>query len=143
MKQPRLLLNLAGVALLGATAFGIGAAVNSSPTLMSVKDYEGLRVAITMDADEERAQCNRLGGARRLACHAEARADLDVHLAELEVKYRGTHEAAQAARKVRIRADFDKARAQCFGLSGYSRDSCIVEAHAGKSRSLVAARTEN
>lgn len=143
MRQSRLLLKMSVVALLGATTFGIGASVTSRPSLMSDRDYEGLRVAITLEAEDGMAMCSSFHGNGRLLCQAEVRAEQQVQLADLEMRFRGTFEAAREARTVRIRANYEKARARCFGLSGYDRDSCIVSAHAEKARSLMAARLDS
>lgn len=143
MRQSRLLLNMSAVAILGATTFGIGASVTSRPSLMSDRDYEGLRVAMTIEAEDGMAMCNSFHGNGRVLCQTEVRADLRTQLADLDMRFLGTYEAAREARLVRIRAAYEKARARCFGMSGYDRDSCIVSAHAEKARSLVVARVDS
>ena len=142
MRQAKLMISMSVVALLGATTFGIGASVTSRPTMMTERDYEALKIAIAIDADDGMAMCNSFPGNGRLACQSEVRAERAVQLAELEMRYRGTYEAARDVRMVRIRANYEKARTQCFGLSGYERDTCIVRAHAEKARALMAVKAE-
>ena len=138
-----LVVGLTTAALLGATGAGIGASVTSQPSLLSVEDYSALKTAINKVLDDEESACQALRPAARLECLAEVQSTANVQLAELEARYRGTVNAARKAQLVRIDAAYTMARAKCFGLAGFDRDSCIVAAHAQKAHARMQIHAEN
>ena len=142
MSQVRMLISMGAVALAGATAFGIGASVSSTPSLMSRGDFETLKVAIGAEAQELEVACDARRGADRHLCQAESRARQEVLLAELEARYRGTFSAAREANFTRIRAKYDVDRSRCFAYAGFKRDNCVVAAHAERARALMAIKSE-
>jgi len=143
MRQVRMLVTLTAVALFGATTFGIGASVTSTPSLMSRGDYEALKVAIAMEADDLMLACDSLRGAERHVCQAETRARETTLLAELEARYRGTFLAVREAHLAAIRARHEVERSKCFALGGTQRDNCVVTAHAERARALMTLKAES
>lgn len=130
------------VALAGATAFGIGASVSSTPSMMSRSDYEAARTAIAVESRELNAICDTQRGTPRQVCLTETRGREQILLAELESRYRGTVNAGRDAAMVRVRARFDIERSRCSAYAGFKRDTCVVSAHAERARSLMALKTE-
>ena len=142
MRQIGMMLSIAALALAGATAFGIGASVTSTPSLMTRGDYEGLRLAITLEAQDLQVACDARRAAERHVCQAESRAREQVLLAELEARYLGTFATSREATLTRIRAKYDVDRSKCFAYSGFKRDDCVVAAHAERARSLMTIKAE-
>lgn len=143
MRQVRMMISMGVLALAGATAFQIGASVSSAPSMMTRTDYETLHKVISAEAQDLERACDALRGAERHVCQAEARAREQVLLAELEARYRGTFSAAREAHMVRVRARYEVDRSRCFAYAGFQRDSCVVAAHAGKARALMALKAES
>jgi hypothetical protein len=142
MGQLKMMISMGAVALAGATAFGIGASVSSTPSMMSRGDYESLKVAITLEAQDLQMACDSQRGADRHLCQAETRAREQVLLAELEARYRGTFAAAREAGFTRVRAKYDVDRSKCFAYAGARRDNCVIAAHAERARALMAIKAE-
>lgn len=142
MGQVRMMISAGVVALAGATAFGIGASVSSTPSMMSRGDYEAAKVAIAAESRELSALCDTQRGTSRQVCLAETRGREEILLAELESRYRGTVTAGRDAAMVRVRAKYEIERSRCSAYAGFKRDSCVVSAHAERARSLMALKTE-
>jgi len=137
-----MLMSTGAVALIGATGFGIGASVSSTPSMMSRADYESTRTAISVEAAELQLACDGLRSAERHLCQAETRARESVLVADLEARYRGTVTAAREANFARIRAKYDVDRSRCFAYAGIKRDDCVIAAHAERARALMAIKAE-
>ena len=142
MKRVQLMVLMATATLTAATAFGIGSKVHSTPSLMTNTDYRALKSAIISETADLQLACAALRGPDSHICRAENVASERVMLAELEARYRGTFRASREAVLARIASRFDVERSKCFLVAGYNRDNCIVAAHAGKSRALMAIKLE-
>ncbi len=119
-----------GALVIGATAFGINAAVQTPPTLMSADDYSRALRGIEGDARAAMAGCREAAQADREVCRARARADERVRKAELEATYYGTVDAMAGVKVARAKARFEVARARCTGHRGAERLSCLRSARA-------------
>ncbi len=125
---------------IAVAAFGIGAAVEAPPTLMSREDYRDELRLIEAQWRRALAGCRALERHARNVCRAEVRADDRVRRAELEARYEGTVQAARAASQVRARARFDVARARCLAGEASLRLPCLREARGEGRRSLAGAK---
>lgn len=133
---------LMATALTAATTVGIGATVTTTPSLMSPGDYTALKRAITAETGDLQLACASLRGPDSHVCRTENAASERVMLAELEARYTGTFRASREAVLARISSKFDVQRSKCFLVTGFQRDTCIVAAHAEKSRALMAIKAE-
>lgn len=141
MGQMRMLVATGFVAIAGATAFGIGASVSSTPSMMTRDDYEAMKVAVAIESNDVQRACDQERGAERQLCSAENRAREEILLADLEARYRGTFSANRDATLVRVRAKYDVDRSRCFAFAGFKRDNCVVAAHAERARALMAIKS--
>lgn len=140
MKRPTFYLTAVLAVLLSVAAWGIGAAMDTPPSLMSRVDYDVARHAITAEARAAMADCRGVPVTERGLCKARARADERVKVADLVARYRGTVGAAEEARLARVKAGFDLARARCDSLEGERRIGCLRAAREDRARALAAAR---
>ena len=125
---------------LTAAAFGIGAAVDTPPTLMSRADYDKGKKAIEAETRTAFAACRTESGNARDICKAQARAEERVKVAELKARYHGTVAAAEEVKAVRAKAQFDVARARCGTQNGEARIECLKSAREDRTRSLAEAQ---
>lgn len=121
-------------------AVGIGAAVDTPPTLMSPADHAVLRKALEAETRLALAACRPLQGVQRDVCKAQARADERIKRADLHARYHGTFAAAEDAREARVKASYDVARARCGAQSGEDRMQCLRAAREERNRSIAALR---
>ena len=86
-------------------AWGIAAAVEAPPSLMSRADRVAALRAIEADARLALAQCREIADAAgRSMCRAQARADEKIAAATLDARYLGTIAARARMQGVRARA---------------------------------------
>jgi hypothetical protein len=140
MKRTTLYATIIGALMVSATAFGIGAAVNSPRSLMSPVDYSAAKRAIEGDVRGTLVKCRDLEGQANDICKAEARADERIRKADLEADYRGTVAAAADAKLARAKAQFDVARAKCGGEHGDGKISCLRSARSDKAKAISEAK---
>jgi len=140
MKTTTLFATIAGALLVSATAYGIGAAVDTPRTLMSPVDYSVAKKMIEVKAHEAVALCRDQESRQRDICKAEARAEERVRKAELDAQYRGTVAAAADARLARVKAQYDVAKARCGDQRGEDKLSCLRAARAEKAKAVEAAK---
>lgn len=133
---PALAIFFAIVASLGAV--GIGAAVDTPSTLMSPADHAALRKAVAAETRLALAACRELHGVERDICKAEARAQERIARADLQARYHGTVSTAHDARRARVKALYDVARARCGSHSGEERLQCLRAAREQRNRTLEA-----
>ena len=84
MKRTTLAATVIGALMVSATAFGIGAAVDSPRSLMSPIDYGAAKKAIESDERLAISGCRELDGREKDVCKAEARANERIRKADLE-----------------------------------------------------------
>jgi hypothetical protein len=140
MKRTTLAATVIGALMVSATAFGIGAAVDSPRSLMSPVDYGAAKKAIESDERLAISRCRELDGREKDVCKAEARANERIRKAELEADYRGTAAAAADAKLVRAKAQYELAKAKCGGEHGEGKLSCLRSARADKAKALAGSK---
>jgi len=126
--------------MLSAAAVGIGASMDSPPTLMSPADYGVAKRAIESQTRAASARCRGTQGTQRDVCKAEVRAAERVKKADLAARYHGTVAAADEARQVRVNAQYEVARARCGGRVGEERTQCIRAAREDRNKSVAEPR---
>lgn len=126
--------------MLSVAAVGIGASVDSPRTLMSPIDYRVAKHAIESDARAAIALCRGTKGVQRDVCKAEVRAEERVKKADLTARYHGTVAAAEEARQMRVKAQYEVSRARCGARTGEDRLECLRAAREDKNKSLADAR---
>ncbi|MGZ5037476.1 MAG: hypothetical protein ACXWG1_00910 [Usitatibacter sp.] len=140
MKRTTLFATVIGALMVSATAFGISAAVDSPRSLMSPVDYGAAKKAIESDAHQALSKCRDLDGRDKDICKAEARANERIRMADLEADYRGTVAAATDAKLVRVKSQFEVAKAKCASEHGEAKLSCLRTARSDKDRALAQAK---
>jgi len=140
VKKTTFLLTTVLALFLSLAALGIGAAVDTPRTLMSRADYNAGRKAIEAETRVAFAGCRSQTGAERDICKAEVRATERVKVADLQARYHGTVAAAEDARIVRAKADFDIAKARCELQPSGGRPDCLKSARDDRARALAQAR---
>jgi hyperosmotically inducible periplasmic protein len=140
MKRTTLYATIVGALLVSATAFGIGAAVDSPRSLMSPVDYGAAKKGIESDAHMAIAKCRDLESQARDLCKAEAKADERIRKADLEAQYRGTVAAAADAKLVRAKAQYDLAKAKCGDQHSEDRIACMRSARSDKAKAIADAK---
>jgi hypothetical protein len=127
-------------AFFGAAAYGIQAAMDTPPTLMSRADHDREWRGIERRTRESLGACRSALEHLREACRARARAEDRVAKADLDARYFGTVQAAAAARDVRARASFEMARAGCLAHEDPERTRCLAKARSEQARMLASAK---
>ncbi|HUP97004.1 MAG TPA: hypothetical protein VM073_03640 [Usitatibacter sp.] len=140
MKRTTVYLTSLLAVFLSAAALGIGAAVDTPPTLMSRGDYSKGKKAIEAETRVAFARCRDQSGIARDVCKAEVRAEERVKMADLQARYHGTVNAAEDARLARAKAQFDVARARCGSQNGEARIDCLRSAREDRARALEQAK---
>jgi hypothetical protein len=126
-----------GAIITSAAAFSIGGAETSAPLT-----FEGYVSALrTIDAahDARIARCDLATGFEREFCRIETDSEQSVRRADAEAAFRRTQHSARAAQRAHIEARYQVERAKCAALGGYKRDKCLVQVHATRGRSMLAA----
>jgi len=120
--------------LLGATALGLGAAMDAPRSLMSRADRDREVRVIERHTRVALGECRALESSSREVCRARSRAEDRIARAELEARYLGTVAAAQNAGVVRAQARIDVARAQCRADDPGTVSECVAAARADEAR---------
>ena len=140
MKRTNVYLTSFLAVFLSAAALGIGATVDTPPTLMSRADYAKGKQAIEAETRVAFARCRGETGTARDICKAEVRGEERVKIADLQARYRGTVDSAEDARLMRAKVQFDVARARCGSRSGEARIDCLRSAREDRTRALEQAK---
>jgi hypothetical protein len=127
-------------AFFAAAAYGIQAAMDTPPTLMSRVDHDRQWRAIERHTREALGTCRNASEAIREACRARTRAEDRVAKADLDALYFGTVQAAARARDVRAHASFDVARAGCLASEDPERTHCLAKARSEQAKVLASAK---
>ena len=125
-----------GAIIASAAAFSLGSS-ESGP--LSFDDYVATLRSIDASHEARLARCDLASGFEREFCRIETGSDRAVRRADAESAYRRTQQAARAAQRTRIEARYQVERAKCGALGGFKRDKCLVEVHATRGRSMLAA----
>jgi hypothetical protein len=128
-----------GAIITSAAAIGIGSGV-STPETMTKSEYEAALRGIELIRSEILAACEVESGFAKDICRAEVSADEIVRVADIEKRFRRTHDAAREAQRARIDAKYQVARAKCQAIGGFKRDRCLISAHASRGRALFEAQ---
>lgn len=126
-----------GAIITSAAAFSIGA--NESGAPLSFDEYVATLRTIDVSFAARSARCDVASGFERDFCRIEAESDQSVRKADAEAAYRRTQQSARAAQRARIEARYQIERAKCGALGGFKRDKCLVQVHATRGRSMLAA----
>lgn len=137
MRPTMAITTAAAAILLSAAAIGIGAAVDTPPTLMSRAQYHELLRTVDAESRMEYARCRDAVGTDRDVCKAMARAADRVRRADLDALYYGTVKAQARAKAVRARASYEVARARCISQLGEERLECLKEARDERTPALA------
>lgn len=140
MKRTSLALALLGSVSFGAAAYGIQAALDSPPTLMSRVDHDRQWREIERTTRIALGHCRQRPQQARETCRIRARAEDRVAKADLDARYFGTVQAEAEARDVRARASFEAARADCLVREEPERTSCLAAARTEQAKVLASAR---
>jgi hyperosmotically inducible periplasmic protein len=140
MKRSTLLVAAFLAAGLSVATLGIRAAVDTPRTLMSPDIHQQLRRDVEASTRLALAKCRDATGVERDVCKAEARAAERMALADLAVRYHGTHAAQEEAASIRARASFDVAKARCGAKISDARVQCLKEAREERNRMLAESR---
>lgn len=127
------LLTAAGIAFAGAAN-----AANTSGMSRDAYKAEKNRIEAQYKADKD--QCSSMSGNAKDICQAEARGKENVAKAELEANYKSTDRARYDARIAQADADYDVAKEKCDDLSGNSKDVCVKEAKAARTKAKADAK---
>lgn len=138
MKRTTLFLALLLAVTASLAAMGIGAAVDTSRTLMSREDYRDALRGIESASRGAIGQCRSEPTANRELCKAKVRADERVRKAELQARYYGTASAADEVQVARVKAKYDVARAECAVRSTNERLDCLRNAREARAREIHA-----
>lgn len=126
-----------GAIITSAAAFSIAA--NEVPAPLGFDEYVTALRKIDVTHSVRMARCDTASGFERDFCRIEAESDQSVRRADAEAAYRRTQQSARAAQRARIDARYQVERAKCGALGGYKRDKCLVQVHATRGRSMLAA----
>jgi hypothetical protein len=140
MQLTTLYASLVGALAVSATAFGISTAVGSPRSLMAPVDYSAAKTVIEAETQAALELCSDKEGQDRKICKAEAKADERIRKADLEAQYRGTVAAADDAKLVRAKAQFEVAKVKCAGERSGDKISCLRSARAEKAKALAEAK---
>jgi hypothetical protein len=141
MKRAILVALGTGAIISSAAAIGIGtAAISTAPETMSKSEYEAALAAIEAARTEILAACDAHSGVAKDICRTELSADEMVRVADIEESFRRSHASAREAQRARIDARYQVSRSKCQAVNGFKRDQCLIKAHAGRGRALLAAQ---
>jgi hypothetical protein len=127
-------------ALIGsAAAIGIGSA-DAPAKMISNPEYRDALERVALRRGNALARCDGVEPAERELCRAEAGADAMVRVADIEESYRHDDRTARESQRARIDARYQVARARCSPLRGFSKDRCLIQAHAARGRALLQAQ---
>jgi len=170
MKMKALYAALSGAILLGAATLAPAATDTTKPASTAVKDASGETAARTkgvasrgtsevasatgMDksaytAEREKAEadlkaakqkCDPLKGNEQDKCKAEAKYNEQVAKADLEMKYKGTPDAAYDAAVKKAKAKHDLDKQKCHDLKGADQSACKKQAAADEKKTIADAK---
>ena len=170
MKMKALYAALSGAILLSAATLAPAATDTTKPASTAVKDASGETAARTkgvasrgtsevasatgMDksaytAEREKAEadlkaakqkCDPLKGNEQDKCKAEAKYNEQVAKADLEMKYKGTPEAAYDAAVKKAKAKHDLDKQKCHDLKGADQSACKKQAAADEKKTIADAK---
>ena len=140
MRATSIAFALLGTVSFGAAAYGIQAAFDTSPTLMSRAGHDREWRQIEGRTRAALGECRRRPERLRETCRLAARAADRVAKADLDARYFGTVQAEASARDVRARASFDVARARCLARDDPERTRCLAAARSEQAKMLASAR---
>ena len=137
MKRAILVALGTGALISSAAAIGIAMAGYETPARLT---REGFEAAVSIERTEREgriASCETVRANDRDTCRAVAMANSAARIAEIEEGYYRTQASARGAQRARIDARYHVQRANCQSLGGFTRDKCLVSAHADRGRSLL------
>jgi hypothetical protein len=140
MKRTSLALAFLGTVSFGAAAYGLQAAFDTPPTLMSRSDHDRQWREIERNTRASLGHCRSRPEQLREACRARTHAEDRVAKADLDARYFGTVQAQANARDVRARTSFDVARADCLLRDDPERTSCLAAARSEQAKLLASTR---
>jgi len=140
IKRTSIAVALLGTVSFGAAAYGIQAALDTPPTLMSRVDHDRQWREIERNTRAALGHCRERGERMREACRARARAEDRVAKADLDARYFGTVQAEANARETRARASFEVARTDCLLREDPERTTCLAAARSEQAKILASTK---
>jgi len=129
---------VAGIsALLFATAHAA-----TTGTGMTKSQYDEANAQAKATHKSERAKCDILSGNAKDICVAEADAAMIRAEASAKAAYKGTRKARYDQQVKNADADYQVAREKCDELGGNSKDICVKEAKAARTRTIADAKAQ-
>ena len=112
----------------------------ASATGMDRAAYTKERELIEADLKASKQKCDPLKGNEQDKCKAEAKYDEQKRKADLEVKYKGTAEAAYDAAVKTAKAKHDLDKQKCHDLKGADQSACKKQAKADEKKTIADAK---
>lgn len=132
---------VAGTALmLSSTLAWLPVAAQAADSTMSKAQYrsEHARITDTYQASKER--CDAFKANAKDVCVAQAKAERDVAIAELDRRNEPSPRRTEKVAMVRADSAYDVARERCDDLAGNSKDQCVKEAKTAHEKALADAK---
>ena len=119
----------------------IAAALIAAPAMSFAKltheEYKTRKDSIEQRYDAAKDQCKSLSGNGNDVCKAQAVADKDIAVADLDAQDKNTQSARTDAAKQRAKSTYDVSVEKCGNLAGNSKDVCKTTAKADRDKSLA------
>ena len=121
-------------------AAGIAVSAASHADAMSANEYQASKDRIAIQYKTAIAACASLAGNANDVCEAQAQGQQSVALAQLEYGRSGTESDKAKVATARVEAAHAVAAEKCDGMSGNSKDVCMKEADAARSKANADAK---
>ena len=131
--KPALLAVFAAASFAGFPAF-------AATATMSKPDYQAAKTRIGADFKTAKVTCDALSGNGKDVCVSEAKGKEKLARAELEANYTGKDKDRAKVANVKADAAFDLAKERCDDLAGNTKDVCVQQAKAARTRAKADAK---
>ena len=112
----------------------------ASATGMDRSAYTAERERIEKELKAAKDKCDPLKGNEQDKCKAEAKYNEQAAKADLEMKYKGTAEAAYDASVKKAKAKHDLDKQKCHDLKGADQSACKKQAKADEKKAIADAK---
>jgi len=123
--------------LLFAALLSLSAAQSAT---IAKADYSAGKTNITAQYKTDKAACTSLAANAKDVCMEEAKGKEKVARAELEYSYSGKPNDATKVREAKVDATYTVAKEKCDDLAGNSKDVCVSESKAVRTKGIANAK---
>jgi len=124
------------------TSFSVAlfATAHAATSVMTKSQYNEANAQAKSTYKSERAKCDALAGNAKDICVAEADATMIRAEASAKAAYKGTRKARYDQQVKNAEADYLVAREKCDEMGGNTKDVCVKEGKAARTKSIADAK---